>query len=258
MYKLFAGDNAEILSTFGSGTIPLTMTSPPYDKNREYEGYEYDLDAVAKQLYRVTKDGGVVVWIIADATIKGSETGSSFKQALHMMSVGFNLHDTEIYAKNNPMPNDCGKRYRQCWEYMFIFSKGTPETFNPITVPVKGKSEVFKSFRVTSVGRGDLNEDRLAPAERKVSNIFYYTIGSASSSDSFAKLHPAIFPEKMALDHILSWSNPNDIVLDPFCGSGSSLLAATQMGGTAIGIDISERYCEIAARRCAQEVMDLR
>ena len=148
--QLYVGDNAEVLATFDESSIDLTVTSPPYDKNRSYEGYEYDLKAVGDQLYRVTKPGGVLVWVIADATIKGSETGSSFKQALLLKDCGFNLHDTEIYAKNNPMPNDCGKRYRQMFEYMFVFSVGTPKTFNPMTVPVQKKAASFKSFRVTA------------------------------------------------------------------------------------------------------------
>ena len=86
------------------GFIDLTVTSPPYDNLRAYSGYSFDFEAVAKELYRVTKQGGVVIWVVGDATIKGSETGTSFRQALFFKEIGFNLHDTMIYAKNSYVP----------------------------------------------------------------------------------------------------------------------------------------------------------
>jgi DNA modification methylase len=247
-FQLWVGDNVDKLAGFQPEIIDLTISSPPYDKARNYEGYAWHHIKLIEQLFRVTKPGGVVVWVVADTTYKGSETGSSLRQALAFMDAGFNLHDTMIYAKNNPMPNDCGTRYRQAFEYMYVFSKGTPKTFNPITVPVASKSDTFRSFRVTSSGRGDLAEDRVAPKVRKLSNIWYYTVGSAVASQKIAFNHPALFPEKLAKDHILSWSNSGDTVLDPMCGSGTVGVVAVPLGRNFIGIDVSEEYIEQIAR----------
>ena len=69
--------------------------------------------------------------------------------------------------------------------------------------------------------------------------------------------HPAVMPFNLASDLVSSWSNPGDIVLDPMCGSGTTLRAAKDQGRSAIGIEIEERYCEIAARRMGQEVLNL-
>ena len=107
--KLIQGDCLEKMQDIQDSSIDLTVTSPPYDNLRSYNGNnalwgEHVWKAAIKDLYRVTKDGGVVVWVVGDATIKGSETGTSFKQALWAMECGFRLHDTMIYAKNNYMP----------------------------------------------------------------------------------------------------------------------------------------------------------
>ena len=131
MNKIICGNCVEIMKEWENNIIDLTITSPPYDNLRDYKGYVFDFENIAKQLYRVTKSGGVVVWIVGDATIKGSETGTSFRQALYFKEIGFNLHDTMIYSKAGfqyPATN----RYHQTFEYMFIFSKGKPKTFNPI------------------------------------------------------------------------------------------------------------------------------
>ena len=163
---------------------------------------------------------------------------------------GFKVHDTMIYAKNNPIPSDCGKRYRQCFEYMFCFSKGQPATFNPITQSIK-QEKAFKSFRITKVGRNDLAHDHVAPKQRKLNNIFFYNVGTSSAKDKVAFEHPAIFPEQLAADQISTWTNEGDLVYDCFMGSGTTAKAAETLGRRWLGSEISEEYVRIAEKRLA-------
>jgi site-specific DNA-methyltransferase (adenine-specific) len=228
--------------------LDMTLTSPPYDDLREYNGYHFPIEEIASLLYRTTKVGGVVIWVVGDRTLNGNETLSSFRQALTFQSAGFNVHDTMIYAKNNPIPSDCGKRYRQCFEYMFCFSKGRPKTFNPIMQPIK-QEKAFKSFRITKVGRNDLAHDHVAPKERKVNNIFFYNVGTSSSKDKIAFEHPAIFPEQLAIDQISTWTDEGDLVYDCFMGSGTTAKAAHLLQRNWIGSEISAEYVSIANSR---------
>lgn len=229
-------------------SIDLTVTSPPYDNLRKYNGFSWDFEAVAKELYRVTKEGGVVVWVVGDATIDGSETGTSFKQALYFMECGFNLHDTMIYQKETPTWNITSKRYRQWIEYMFVFSKGKPKTFNPIEdLKVKNMSpRACKSNR-----NGNAHYELYVPKKEYTTrgNIWRYAVGSGCTTDKIAYQHPAIFPEKLVYDHIISWSNEGDVVLDPFMGSGTTAKVALETSRKFVGFEISKEYCDIANER---------
>jgi site-specific DNA-methyltransferase (adenine-specific) len=236
------------LGRMDDGFLDMTITSPPYDDLRNYNGYQFPVEDVADLLFAKTKEGGVVIWVVGDRTVNGSETLTSFRQALTFERAGFNVHDTMIYAKNNPIPSDCGRRYRQCFEYMFCFSKGRPQTFNPIMQPIK-QEKAFRSFRITKVGRNDLAHDHVAPRERKVNNIFYYNVGTSSSRDKIAFEHPAIFPEQLAEDQISTWTNPGEVVYDPFMGSGTTAKAAHRLGRNWIGSEISDEYIRIARER---------
>ncbi len=251
--QIYCMDAKDGLKLLPDNYIDLTVTSPPYDDLRTYKGYSFDFKPIAKELYRVTKPGGVVVWVVADATINGSETGTSFKQALYFKDeCGFNLYDTMIYAKVNYVPLT-HNRYEQAFEYMFVFSKGKPNTFNPITIPCEnsGKLEKYGLDRRQNYGKKHAmrlyNETTFIPTkDRKIApNIFYYTLGREKTG------HPAPFPEKLAEDHILSWSNPGDIILDPFIGSGTTGKMAAKHNRYYIGFDISEEYCELARKRIA-------
>jgi site-specific DNA-methyltransferase (adenine-specific) len=228
--------------------LDMTITSPPYDDLRDYNGYHFPVEEISQLLFEKTKSGGVVVWVVGDRTFNGGETLSSFQHALTFRSAGFKVHDTMIYAKNNPIPSDCGKRYRQCFEYMFCFSKGQPKTFNPIMQAIK-QEKAFKSFRITKVGRNDLAHDHIAPKERKVNNIFFYNVGTSSSKDKVAFEHPAIFPEQLAKDQISTWTDEGDIVYDCFMGSGTTAKAAELLKRKWIGSEISEEYVKIAEDR---------
>jgi len=228
-------------------SINLTVTSPPYDNLRTYNGYTFNFEEIAKELYRITKDGGVVVWVVGDATIKGSETGTSFKQALYFKEIGFNLHDTMIYDKGYA-PNHSNVRYNQSFEYMFIFIKGQPRTVNLLredrTTIGNRKSTIRLKDGTTKMEYRILNKDRVKR------NIWFIDNGyMRTSKDKISFKHPATFPEKLAEDHILSWSNEGDIILDPMAGSGTTTKIARLLNRNYIGIEIAPEYCKIADQR---------
>lgn len=243
-------DNIVGLRLLPDECINLTVTSPPYDNLRAYKGFSWDFEAIAKELYRVTKRGGVVVWVVGDATVKGSETGTSFRQALYFMDCGFKLHDTMIYRKKNPTPQKA-KRYQASFEYMFVLSKGEPSTFNPIMTEKKYlENRKVKQYNKRTDGSQIVREYATKSTQKVISNIWEYSVGlNNSTRDKIAFSHPAIFPEKLAEDHILSWSNPGDIVLDPFVGSGTTAKMAVLTGRQYIGFDCSAEYCEMARAR---------
>ena len=235
--------------------IDMTITSPPYDDLRDYNGYHFPVEKIAGSLLRKTKPGGVVIWVVADRTVDGDETLTSFRHALIFQEAGFKVHDTMIYAKNNPIPSDCGKRYRQAFEYMFCFSKGSPKTFNPITEPTKSAGTKIKAFRITERGRGNVPDEdigRQIKSERKLSNIFYYNVGTSSSVDKVAFQHPAIFPEKLVEDQIRTWTGSGELVYDCFMGSGTTAKVAHQLGRRWLGSEVSRDYIQIAEQRLAK------
>jgi site-specific DNA-methyltransferase (adenine-specific) len=190
--------------------------------------------------------------VVADRTVNGDETLTSFRHAFAFKEAGFKVHDTMLYVKNNPIPSDCGRRYRQAFEYMFCFSKGSPKTFNPITEPTKSAGTKIKAFRITEAGRGNVPDEdigRQIKAERKVSNIFAYNVGTSSSKDKVAFKHPAIFPEKLVEDQILTWTDEGDLVYDCFMGSGTTAKVAHLLKRRWFGSEISSEYVEISKKR---------
>jgi DNA modification methylase len=250
MNNIICGDSAEVLKTFKPDCIDLTVTSPPYDNLRTYNGYTFDFETIARELYRVTKPGGVVVWVVADATIDGSETGTSFRQALYFKECGFNLHDTMIYQTPGTGAKGSNLAYWQAFEYMFVFSKGTPATVNRL----KDKKNVKAGTVSTSGDKSRLIGTRLHKGRTIVSEYGYrdnvWRILAGNNGDDSTS-HPAPFPEELARDHILTWSNPGDLVLDPFAGSGTTLKMAKETGRNYIGIEISADYCKLIERRIA-------
>lgn len=255
-YKLYLGDCAEVLKNCPDETIDLVVTSPPYDNLRTYNGYTFDFESIAKELARVLKPGGVIVWVVNDATVKGSETGSSFRQALYFMSLGLNLHDTMIYEKLNPVPYK-HNRYQPCFEYMFVLSKGVPKTFNPLTEPCKlaGRKN-GKPTQYNADNNAKFNSSEMIRDEKYRRSIWGYMVGNVSEGFDAKWKHPAKFPTQLALDHIQSWSNPGDTVLDPFLGSGTTGVAALQLGRQFRGIEISEEYFNIARERIEKEIIN--
>lgn len=243
-------DCLEGIEKLPEGCIDMILTSPPYDNLRSYKGYSFEFESIAKELYRVLKKGGVMIWIVGDATIKGSETGTSFKQALFFKECGFNLHDTMIYRKKNPTPQK-SNRYQPSFEYMFVLSKGKPSTFNPIMTEKKYmENRANKQYNKKKDGKQIVRGYKAASNMKVIANVWDYSVGlNNSTSDKIAFSHPAIFPEKLAEDHIISWSNEGDIVLDPFMGSGTTAKMAALHNRYFIGFEISHEYCEIATKR---------
>jgi DNA modification methylase len=220
------------------------VTSPPYDNLRTYDGYKsFDFPTIANQLFRVTKPGGVVVWVVGDATINGSETGTSFRQALYFMECGFRLHDTMIYNKNGPSHPE-SERYHQLFEYMFIFSNGSPKTFNPLKDRKNNWPASWgKQSQRQSDGTLITTQKTILKDYGMRFNVWTYNIGHGyGTSDDIAYKHPATYPEALARDHILSWSSPGDIILDPFAGSGTTLKLAKMLERNYIGIELSADY----------------
>lgn len=240
------GDCLELMKQIPDGSIDLTVTSPPYDNLRTYNGninqwcFE-KFQRIAEELFRITKEGGVVVWVVGDATIQGSETGSSFKQALYFKECGFKLHDTMIYRTSKPPMND--RRYQQCFEYMFIFSKGKPNTFNAITEQCKHAGKKMSATYYNPDGTKKERHGKLCVKETKPLENIWYIVQRQNNG------HPATFPEKLANDHILSWSNPGDVVFDPFLGSGTTAKMAVLNNRHYIGFELDLKYFDIAGKR---------
>lgn len=250
--KIYNENCLDTMARMTDGLIDLTVTSPPYDNLRQYNGYSFQFEDIAKELYRVTKKGGVLVWVVSDATYKGSETGSSFKQALFFKQIGFNLFDTMIYMKNNPIPTDPRiGRYVSAFEYMFILSKGRPKTTNLLTEKTKYGGIIINTTVASQLKKnGEKRADRalarrgIKTKEDKIKkNIFSYNVAGTNYG------HPAIFPEQLAADHIYSWSNEGDIVYDPFSGSGTTLKMAHIQKRKWIGSEISKEYFDISQKR---------
>lgn len=255
---IYCGECGQIMEdVLDDNSVDLTVTSPIYDNLRDYNGYTFDFEAIAQQLWRVTKKGGVVVWVVGDATIDGSETLTSFKQAIRFREIGFNVHDTMIWHKRNPIPGK-SNRYTAAFEYMFIFSKEGVLKFSPLKQDLTKQSidrQRYKKRNRFRVANGETKPQNTQTFHKqtKKQNVWSFSSGTGNTSkDRTVFAHPATFPEALAYDHILSWSNPDDIVLDPMLGSGTTIKMAQALGRQGIGIDISEDYCRIAVERLRQ------
>ncbi len=237
--------------------VNLVLTSPPYDNLRDYGGHEWGFKTTARGLYKLTREGSVIVWIVGDQVIDGSESGSSFQQALYFKSLGLRLHDTMIYGKNGTSrPDDT--RYNQCFEYMFVLSNGKPRVVNQIKQDNMYYSSKTRYFTRRMRNGGTEPSGYKSYTERVIDNVWFYETGyMKSAKDNYIFEHPAIFPEQLAVDHISSWSNVGDTILDPFLGSGTTAYCAKKLNRHCIGIEIEEKYCEIAAKRCSQGVFNL-
>lgn len=254
--KLMQGDCLERMKDIADNSIDLTVTSPPYDNLRTYNGFAWDFEGVAKELFRVTKHGGVVVWVVNDETVDGCESLTSFKQAIYFKDIGFNV-ETMIWRKTNPVPQFPSiPRYTHDFEYMFVLSKGKIEIFNPIMIPTKNAGarrnrNLNSEFSRQSADR-PREEVTIVKSEKKLTNT--WEMGSATGQ---VKGHPAVFPEQLAQDHIISWSNEGDTVLDPFMGSGTTGVACVNTNRNFIGIELDEGYFNIAMDRINQTIAKL-
>lgn len=246
--QLIHGDCLEHMKTMPDKSVDLTVTSPPYDKLRLFNrNFAFDFPNTAKELFRITKDGGVVVWVVNDATVEGTETGTSFKQALYFKEIGFNLHDTMIFQKANPMPRTFNNlRYTPSFDFMFVLSKDKPKTVNLIKEPCIQKQLYTSNNSWGREKNGELKKGskiRQTSKTKNKNNVWVFKVGSKTID------HPAVFPESLAKDHIVSWSNKNDLILDPFMGSGTTGIACYNLNRRFIGIELDPGYFQVAKKR---------
>lgn len=246
--RILCGDCARLMKSIPDKEVDLTVTSPPYDGLRTYEGYTFDFERIAQEMWRTTKRGGVVVWVVGDKIERGNRTLTSFRQGIYFQDLGFNVHDVMIYKKKNT-PFMRSNAYTNCYELMLVLSKGSPKTFNPLMEKTRRSGiEMLVTNRkpdgIIKKVPGKLKEEKVR------TNIWEYAVGlGGTTRDKEAFEHPAVFPEKLVEDHILSWSNVDDLVLDPMCGSGTTCKMAKLHDRDFIGIDISEEYCELSQKR---------
>ena len=260
--KLYNQDCLATMQQIDDNSVDMVLTSPPYDDLRtynkhlsgnrtEYNGYSFPFEQIAQELFRIVKKGGVVVWVVGDATNKGSETGTSFRQALYFKECGFDLYDTMIYQKTGtPFPQK--DRYNQIFEYMFIFSKGKPNTFNPIMKKnvTAGAVRHSRKFRNADCEMVDWFNGKPINEYGVDNNVWIMRNGMyKSTKDIVAFEHPAIFPEELAVRHVVSWTKENDLIYDPFMGSGTSAKAAIQLKRNWIGSEIDKGYCDVCEKR---------
>jgi len=241
-------DCTEGMKLLPANSIDLVVTSPPYDNLRDYNGYAFNYQSIAKELFRVMKEGGVVVWVVGDKIKDGNKSLTSFKQSLFFQEIGFNVHDVMIYQKKNT-PFMRSNAYTNCYEFMFIFSKGKPKTFNPLKTKTvrNGVEKLVANKKADGINKKVVGELK---KEKTLINIWDYAVGlGGSTNDKIAFEHTAIFPEKLAQDHILSWSNEGDIVFDPMSGSGTTCKMAKLNNRNFIGMEISEEYTNLSLKR---------
>jgi site-specific DNA-methyltransferase (adenine-specific) len=255
--QIYLEDNLETLSKMSDDYYDMVITSPPYDNIRKYNGFSFDIDTLAPELYRTTKKGGIVVWVVNDQVVKGSESGTSFRQALKFMDAGFLLHDTMIYEKNSSSYPSSVKsnRYTQIFEYMFVFSKGKPKTSNLICdKPNKWAGHTNWGKNTKRIGENEqlveVGNIKPVPDFSPRNNIWRYVNGGGfASKDKIAHKHPAIFPEELVKDHLLTWTKEGDLVYDPFIGSGTVAKMCILLGRDYIGSEISQEYVDICNER---------
>lgn len=252
--KIYNIDCVEGMRHMPDNFVDLVVTSPPYDNLRDYKGYTFDFESIAQELLRVIKKGGVVVWVVGDKINKGNKSLTSFKQCIYFQEIGFNVHDVMIYQKKNT-PFMRSNAYTNCYEFMFVLSKGSPKTFNPLKTSTKrqGFEKLVSNKKADGVNNKVLGELK---EEKTRTNIWDYAVGlGGSTNDKIAFQHSAIFPERLAYEHILSWSNQDDVVFDPMCGSGTTCKMAKISNRKYLGMEISAEYTKIAEQRLAETLL---
>ena len=244
---IYCGDHLKIMPQLDP--IDLVVTSPPYGKLREYGGYTFDYKLVGKEILCLLVQGGIMVWVVGDETENGSESGESFRQALYFKKIGFRLHDTMIYKKRNPAPFH-SNRYNPSFEYMFVLSKGKPKTVNLLRMQTQIRGRTAGGFRQSNGGIRPRHSSDVR-CTKPLDNVWEFVVGHEKDAID----HPAVFPMQLASNHIRSWSSFGDVVLDPMCGSGTTLVVAKSLGRKVIGIDSNEKFCALTVKRL-QKTLD--
>lgn len=258
--KIVCTDCLDGMARMPGESVPLSVTSPPYGGLRTYDGHSsFDFLAVAKELYRVTMPGGVVVWVVQEQIIDGSESGETSRQRLAFADIGFRLHHTMVMAKSGGHQHS-SNRYGRALEYAIILSKGVPRYFCPFRDKPNKEAGRMKTFK------NRLPDGSFAPVKHRMTPPFgirppvwtYATGRNVTAKEGYALDHPAVMPEKMAEDHILSWSKVGDLIFDPFAGSGTTLKMARLNYRNYLGFEVNPDYVEIARRRLRDGEVQIR
>ena len=265
--QIFNEDCLETMKRMPDNYVDLILTSPPYDNMRSYggnknyhqrlnqTGFSFDFEGIAKELTRVLKPGGVIMWNVQDQTIKGSRTGNSMRQALFFMEeCGLFLHDHLIWYKTGtPFPSIY--RYRNVWENMFILTKGKPNTFNPILKKNKtGGASRNRRRERNHNGELVMKERVVTTKEYGIDDNVWYITNHFNVTDEMKKYgHPAVMADEVAKRHIQSWTNEGDVVYDPFLGAATTTRLAKQMNRNWIGSEIHKPYFDISKKIMSDE-----
>ncbi|MFH1192783.1 MAG: transcriptional repressor LexA [Candidatus Jorgensenbacteria bacterium] len=259
--KIICGDTVEVMKKFPDNSVDMIITSPPYDSIRDYKGFSFNLHETGKEIFRVLKGGGIAVMVIQDQTKNFGKSLTSFKTIIDWCdNVGFKLFETTIYRKYGAEGAWWNKRFRVDHEYMPIFLKGDrPHYFNKehLKIPSKhgGKTLTGGGTRLTNGVRINTRPIKINPMKCRGTIWEYMTAGDGSR---LKHQHPATFPNQLPYDFINCFCPPGGIVLDPFVGSGTTTVAAKNLGRKYIGIDIAKEYCNIAERRMKLETSSQR
>jgi site-specific DNA-methyltransferase (adenine-specific) len=250
--KVYQQDCIVGMRKIPDGAIDLVVTSPPYDNLRDYNGYSVDLNETGKNIYRILKDGGVAVMVIQDQTKNFGKSLTSFRTIVDWCdNVGFKLFECVIYRKNGTEGAWWKNRFRVDHEYMPIFLKGEkPQYFNKDSLKVKSKhgGKIMTGFANRKTNGETGKSITKAINEMKCrGTVWDYLM--AGDKDPVKRKHPAPFPDKIPFDFINCFCPPNGIVLDPFVGSGSTVVGAKKLNRSFIGFDISEEYCNLTRKR---------
>lgn len=264
--EIFNADCVSHMQSMQENSIDLVVTSP-YDNLMDYNNsssWNFEVfKSVADQLYRIVRPCGVVVWIVNDASINNSETYTSFRQVLFFREIGFNLNDTMIWNKQSTSFPD-SNRYLQSFEYMFVLSKSSNHTDFKMTCNlIRDRRNMSSGSSVHGTGRQRNASFKVCDGYEKGKSLSEFGIRFNVWNIHCAKGteltgHPAQMPIQIAEDHIRTWSNPGDLVFDPFLGSGTTACACLNRGRRFIGCEIDPDYFAIAQKRISEHFVTKR
>jgi DNA modification methylase len=250
--KTHCAESSVALKKLPDNCIDIVVTSPPYDRIRDYNGFECNLHNIGEQLSRVLKDGGIIVMVIQDQTKDFGKSLTTFRTILDWCdNFNLKLFETVIYKKHGAEGAWWTKRFRVDHEYIPVFLKGKrPAYFTKehLKIPSKhaGKTMTGCATRLTNGSTLKSKKLKINPTKCRGTIWDYVTCGDGGK---LKHEHPATFPDKIPVDFIETFCPPGGIVLDPFMGSGTTALAALNLGRNFLGFDISNEYVSLANKR---------
>ena len=262
---LLVGDCTERLKAVEADSVDLIVTSPPYANQRAvtYGGIKPDdyVDwflPIADQLYRVLKPTGTFILNIKEPAVNGERHTCVIELVLEMRKRGWLWTEEFVWHKKNCYPGKWPNRFRDAWERLYQFNKHHKFKMNQaeVMIPVgdwygnrmRNLSETDRTRDESKVGSGFgkkvenwIGRDMVYP-----SNVLH------GATECGNRQHSAVFPYWLPEWFIELFTDPGDMVLDPFAGSGTAVFAALDMGRNAMGVEIYEPYCEKLREQLAQ------